>query len=140
MRRLALAFAATLGACAHASHGLESRRAFFTCDGLRVDEAAANLTAGGFALAERAPGAPARTGWTEMEITQDGVTQQLTVRLEVRSSTDAVDFSIIEASAAGETTWDEVTERQVASEPSRTLLNRLRKAVCGSPDPYFAEP
>lgn len=138
-RLLLPAFLLLGAACAHAPSP-EQREAYFTCPGVSVDEAAKNLGRAGYAVADRAHGAPVSTGWAEYELTQDGVTETLSFRLDAQPAGPNTTFTLVEAGPGGDTPWDEVTERQVAAAPYRALLNKLRRDVCGDDADYFPAP
>lgn len=128
-------------ACAHGPSP-EARASYFDCRETTVPNAMANLEAAGYRLA--APDDPnhVETGWTEFELTQDDVHQQLMFRIKVDAAGEGLRFSIWESSteAQGERPWTEVTEYQVKEDTSRALLNRVRRDVCGGEPEFFRAP
>jgi hypothetical protein len=131
------ALALALTACAHGG-GAAAAPDYFTCPGVGVDDAAARLGVAGYALAERSPGAPAKTGWTDFDLAQGEAREGLSFRLEVVRAEGGVHFSVFEPSAQPDgVQWTVVTPEQEEDPLSRALLNKIRRDVCGTSDDFF---
>lgn len=130
-----------LQGCAHAPTAA-AQAAYFQCEGASMAQVRGHLGAAGYKLAPAVDDTYGETGWTEFDVVQDAVKQQLTLRLKIEAATPGPRFSIWQstADAQGEREWSEITEYQVKEDTYRALLNKIRKDVCGTPADYFEAP
>ncbi len=144
MRSLGILAAVVLGGlqgCAHAPSAA-AQAAYFQCEGASMAQVRGHLGTAGYQLAPAVDDTYDETGWTEFEVLQDAVKQQLTLRLKIEPAPQGTRFSIWQstADAQGEREWSEITEYQVKEDTYRALLNKIRKDVCGKPADYFEAP
>lgn len=138
MRRLAfLALTVACSACAHGI-GADQQKAYFHCPGIIIDTAVENLAGNGYKLAEQEGDTFAETGWTEFKMgTNRGSREYLTLRIKVEATAGGVTFTAWEPTQTGEVPWDFISQRQVADPVYKTLLNKIRRDVCGGTGDFF---
>ncbi len=138
---LAAVIFAGLHGCAHAPTAA-AQAAYFQCEGASMAQVRGYLGQAGYKLAPAVDDTYSETGWTEFEVLQDAVKQQITLRLKIEPAAQGAGFSIWQstADAQGEREWGEITEYQVKEDTYRALLNKIRKDVCGTSADYFKAP
>ena len=125
--------------CASQPIATGEQDAYFICPGIIVDGASENLQRAGYITNWRGGTESIETKWTAYHLNIGEDRRTMILRLVVSAANQGVQFAILERSddARGEAPWGRITRAQVESPGLSGLLEKIRRDVCGTEDPFF---
>ena len=125
--------------CAWRQIPAEQQQAYFDCRGIVVDTASENLQRAGYITDWREGDQGIETKWTSFTIYRGSDPRTLFLRYVVQAAEEGVTFQIFERSddARDEAPWSRITDGDVKDPAVLALLEKLRRDVCGTDEPFF---